>query len=159
MRSKILIIGLITAGAILMFSQSALANGGFYETQKKQRKRIMAGLKQGKITRQEYAKLIQEQRRIQMARRRALSDGKLTYKERNRLMRMLENASRHIYWSKHNKFYNHKKYHHPKIANGHLHHHQFDDSYTRRKYDPIPRYRLPYHDGFSSFDKAFCDRS
>ncbi len=68
----------------------------------KQRWRIKQGIKSGELVRFEVKILKQEQRRIRMEKRYAKSDGRFTRKERRRIMRMQDHASRHIFRLKHN---------------------------------------------------------
>ncbi len=73
----------------------------------KQRWRIKQGIKSGELVRFEVKILKQEQRRIKMAKRFAKSDGRFTRKERRRILKMQDHASRHIYRLKHNHIRRH----------------------------------------------------
>jgi hypothetical protein len=66
-----------------------------------QQARIREGLKSGELTRREFLRLESEQSRIRFAEAKAKSDGIVTCRERLRLNRMLDRASRDIYRQKH----------------------------------------------------------
>jgi hypothetical protein len=68
----------------------------------KQANRISKGVRKGNITRKEYRRLNKEQRRIDGAYRRAVSDGHLSRYERQRLNKMWDRAGRNIYRARHN---------------------------------------------------------
>lgn len=69
----------------------------------RQTQRIRQGIHSGKITRPEARRLKNEQRHIDRAYHRALADGHLNWGERQRLGKMQDHASRHIYRAKHNR--------------------------------------------------------
>ena len=90
----ILIIGLLAA-------IPALA-GPVSKRQHQQIKRIRLGVADGSLSRNEFQRLMHEQRKIRRLQRRAWSDGRLSPRERGRLLARLDRASRHIYRLKHN---------------------------------------------------------
>jgi hypothetical protein len=69
-----------------------------------QRGRIRDGIRSGELTRGETYRLINQQRRIEAYERRSrLDDGRLDWRERQRLDRMLDRSSRDIYREKHDR--------------------------------------------------------
>lgn len=73
--------------------------------QVKQQKRIIQGVRSGKLTRGEARRLERQQARIQRTKRRdkIMHGGKMTPKEKAHVARMQNRANRHIYRAKHNK--------------------------------------------------------
>jgi hypothetical protein len=67
----------------------------------RQQVRIREGLKSGELTRREFVRLESEQSLIRFAEAKAKSDGSVTCRERSKLNRMLDRASRDIYRQKH----------------------------------------------------------
>ncbi len=65
-----------------------------------QERRIYQGIRSGELTARETRKLKKEERRIFRERRRAAADGVVTPRERNRINRHLDHASRNIYRQK-----------------------------------------------------------
>jgi hypothetical protein len=69
-----------------------------------QRSRIRDGIRSGELTRGEASRLINQQRRIESFERRSrLDDGRLDWRERQRLDRMLDRSSRDIYREKNDR--------------------------------------------------------
>ncbi len=68
-----------------------------------QQKRIIQGVKSGQLTLREFYKLEKEQRKIQKEKKRFASDGVITRKERAKLHRDLNRASKHIFIQKHDR--------------------------------------------------------
>jgi len=68
----------------------------------RQTQRIRQGIRSGEITRPEVRGLKNEQRHIHRAYRMALVDDHLNWRERQRLRKMQDHASRDIYRAKHN---------------------------------------------------------
>ena len=102
MKKLVAVMGTMMLLSGLLFADSALA-GRVKKRQVRQKKRIHQGVRSGELTRGETKALKKEQRRIQKAKRRARSDGKVTKKERARLEHMQDRSSRHIYRAKHNE--------------------------------------------------------
>lgn len=97
--------GIIIAAAVvtgLLWSDSALA-GEIKKRQVKQQARISEGIESGELNQNEIRNLEQEQNRIRKFKRKSLSDGKLTVRERVKIDNMQDRAGKHIYGSKHNK--------------------------------------------------------
>jgi hypothetical protein len=67
-----------------------------------QKERITNGVQNGELTRQETRMIAREQRHIRRVERRAEADGIVTGRERARLDRKQDRASRHIARTKHN---------------------------------------------------------
>lgn len=67
-----------------------------------QKERITNGVQNGELTRQETRMITSEQRHIRRVERRAEADGIVTGRERARLDRKQDRASRHIARTKHN---------------------------------------------------------
>ena len=70
--------------------------------EQRQTQRIRQGIRSGEITRPEVRILKKEQGRIDRAYHRASADGHLNQRERQRLDKLQNLASRHIYRAKHN---------------------------------------------------------
>ena len=66
----------------------------------RQQKRIVKGVKSGELTASEVARLEVEQARVRRLEARAKADGVTTARERARIHRELDQASRHIYRQK-----------------------------------------------------------
>ena len=66
-----------------------------------EQRRIHQGIRSGELTRREAFRLESQQARIRIAERFAKSDGHFTRRERLRLDRRLDRASRDIYRQKH----------------------------------------------------------
>ena len=94
----------------LLVTNNARA-GVIEERMQKQRWRIKQGVRSGELVRFEVKILKQEQRRIKTAKRFAKSDGRFTRKERRRILKMQDHASRHIYRLKHNHIRRHWRDH------------------------------------------------
>ena len=115
-------IGLVAAFFLITMTGAAWAGNGFHKRLNSQAGKIERGLRSGSLTYKEYLRLNKEQFRIQQARNRAWSDGRVTRNERRHIQRLQENAARHIYQANHNKYkqpYREKAYranfnrHHP----------------------------------------------
>lgn len=76
--------------------------GPIHSRQGHQRGRIHRGVEEGSLTKGERQRLNVEQRTINRARDRALSDGTISGKEARGLTRMQNHASKDIYRMKHN---------------------------------------------------------
>lgn len=113
MRKSVLIAAL---AAVFAISGIAMAQAQTHRKQTKrtpvlnhrqvvQQKRIIQGVRSGKLTRGEARRLERQQARIQRTKRRdkMMNGGKMTPKEKAHVMRMQNRASRHIYHAKHNK--------------------------------------------------------
>lgn len=70
--------------------------------EKNQKQRIAQGVKSGKLGGKETAKLLKQQAEIRRAEHKAKKDGTVTLKERARLHRELNEASRNIRRKKNN---------------------------------------------------------
>jgi hypothetical protein len=67
-------------------------------------RRIDRGVRSGAITRGEYKHPQRERRQLRYARRRSCSDGYLTWRERERVVRIPRRFNRHAYWARHNRW-------------------------------------------------------
>jgi hypothetical protein len=85
----------------LVFANSSMA-GRIGNRQLRQDRRIFQGVKSKELTLRETGALMNEQQRIQNTKKRALSDGVLTPKERARIEFQQDKASKDIYRLKHN---------------------------------------------------------
>ncbi len=99
---KKMIAATVVFGLIGMIGIGNAWAGRISDRQGNQRHRIAQGLGSGELTRVETRILVKEQRRIRRTIARAWSDGRLTTKERVKIERRQDNASRHIYRLKHN---------------------------------------------------------
>ncbi|MGE3539662.1 MAG: hypothetical protein AB7N91_19815 [Candidatus Tectimicrobiota bacterium] len=97
---SILLSGLLLGAVVLPLP---LAAQGIDRQQARQRQRIQRGLAEGSLTPREAWRLRREQRQIRVLERRFWMDGRLEPWERRTLRRAQRNASRHIYWSRHNR--------------------------------------------------------
>ena len=83
-------------------SGSGIKNRGINKRQHKQTKRIGQGIRSGSLTRGEAARLGHQQVRIQKQKRRLKADGTFTKRERARVHKSQNRASKNIYRKKHN---------------------------------------------------------
>jgi len=74
-----------------------------HKSDRRQRRRIAQGTKSGELTKGEVKSLVNGQKKIHKAERRAMEDGKLTNREKARIRKMKEKESQKIYRKKHNK--------------------------------------------------------
>ena len=99
------LMGVIMTGALLnlTLTQPLLARAGeIEERRKRQQERIGEGIQSGELTKKEAVKLEAEQGAIQREKRRfRRNDGKLGSKEKAKLNRDLNKASKDIYKEKH----------------------------------------------------------
>ena len=97
----------LTAGLFVAFV--SITSAGFAQTktpvvrerQENQQKRIAGGVKSGELTAKETARLEAREVKIQQDKREAKSDGIVTRKEKVKLHREQNRASRAIYRQKH----------------------------------------------------------
>ena len=76
--------------------------GNINRREDSQRVRIQEGIRSGKLTKKEAARLINQQNRIEVYETRSrMDDGRLDRQERRRLNRMLDRSSHNIYREKH----------------------------------------------------------
>ena len=73
------------------------------QREQNQEKRVEQGIKSGELTKGEAAHLEAQQGKIKVDEAKAKADGKVTAKERAKLKREQNRASRNIYRKKHNK--------------------------------------------------------
>lgn len=71
------------------------------QRQQNQRQRIRQGARSGELTKAETGEALQDQRQIRRAERRAKADGDVTARERARLQRKQNKASRELRRNKH----------------------------------------------------------
>ncbi len=83
-------------------SGHGLKSKGINKRQKKQTRRIAQGVRSGSLTGREAAKLGHQQARIQHKKRRFKADGTFTKRERARVHKSQNRASKNIYRKKHN---------------------------------------------------------
>jgi hypothetical protein len=76
---------------------------GIQKREQNQEKRIDQGVKSGELTPGEAGRLERQQAKIKQDEERMKSDGKLTKKERRKLTREQNRASKNIYHKKHNE--------------------------------------------------------
>ena len=93
---------LAAALALLAVAGLPLAEAGpIKKRETRQQNRIADGVESGQLTAQETARLEGEQAKIESDRQKALSDGTMTKKEKAKLTREQNRASRRIYRQKH----------------------------------------------------------
>jgi hypothetical protein len=71
------------------------------DRQERQIERIRDGWRSGQLTRDEYQRLVDQQREIARLERILERDGRLSYSDRMRLTALQDAASRAIFWEKH----------------------------------------------------------
>ena len=101
MKAKTITVIFMTTILALMWCSAAWADRSSIRDNR-QTQRIRQGIRSNEITRPEVQRLKKEQRRIDSADHRASGDGHLNWRERQRLDKMQNRASRHIYRAKHN---------------------------------------------------------
>ena len=101
MKAKTITVIFMTTILALMWCSAAWADRSSIRDNR-QTQRIRQGIRSGEITRPEVRGLKKEQRRIDSADHRASGDGHLNWRELQRLDKMQNRASRHIYRAKHN---------------------------------------------------------
>ena len=108
MKAKALSMGSVLAAMLLVLAGVSWAGGRIDHSQKRQHKRITAGVRSRAITDKEFTRLNREQSRIRQAVEKARADGRFNYRERHRVHRLQDKASKHIYRAKHNRvaYYN-----------------------------------------------------
>ena len=79
------------------------AQGTINQRERRQQARIHEGVRDGELTRNEARKLEREQARIHRAEARAKADGEFTPKERAKIQKMQDKASRQIYKEEHDR--------------------------------------------------------
>jgi hypothetical protein len=92
---------IVLVAAIMFIASTGISNaqstaGSTTGRQINQQERIGQGAKSGELTRSETARLEREQRRIQIEKKVAKSDGTVTPQEKKFLRREQNRASRHI---------------------------------------------------------------
>ncbi len=96
----------LLVGSLLMADWPALAQStndpGIQAREQRQQERIQQGVQSGQLTPGETNRLEAQQSRIKATEDRMKADGNLTPKERAKLSRMQDRASRNIYRKKHN---------------------------------------------------------
>ncbi len=96
---------IVMFGLVLAFSAAASAQTNtprVDQRENNQKERIAGGVKSGDLSFKETAKLLNQQADIRKAERKASADGTVTLKERFRLHRELNQASRNINRKKNN---------------------------------------------------------
>ena len=101
MKAKTITVIFVTTILALMWCSAAWADRSNIRDHR-QTQRIRQGVRSGEITRPEVRRLKKEQRRIDSAYHRISADGHVNWRERQRLDKMQDRASRHIYRAKHN---------------------------------------------------------
>ncbi|MGO9395133.1 MAG: hypothetical protein ACLP7A_11030 [Desulfobaccales bacterium] len=95
------IMGSLLYGGIPALAQSTI-DPGIDAREQHQQQRIQRGIKSGQLTPGEANHLEKQQGRIEATEDRMKADGNLTRRDRARLTRMQNRASRNIYRKKHN---------------------------------------------------------
>jgi len=101
MKAKTITVIFVITVLALMWCSAAWADRSNIR-EHRQTQRIRQGIRSGEITRPEVLRLKKEQRHIDRAYHRASADGHLNRRERQRLDKLQNLASRHIYRAKHN---------------------------------------------------------
>lgn len=98
---KILVTGMMILMIGLAGAQAQTNTPAVDQRQENQKDRIQQGVRTGELTRAETAEAVQDQRHIRRAERRAEADGQVTKRERARLHRKQNKASRELKRNKH----------------------------------------------------------
>ena len=94
------LVSVLLSGALLL-GLSAVSLAGINRREYREQQRIRQGIRSGELTRREAGRLEAEQARIRVSERNARRDGYISPRERARLDRELDRASRDIYRQKH----------------------------------------------------------
>jgi hypothetical protein len=94
------IVGFLLSG-ILVLGLSTVSMAGINYRERREQQRIGQGIRSGELTRREAERLEAQQARIRVDERFARADGHVGPRERARLDRELDRASRDIYRQKH----------------------------------------------------------
>jgi hypothetical protein len=94
------LVSVLLSGALLL-GLSAVSFAGINGRQHREQQRIRQGVRSGELTRPEARRLEYEQARIRVDERYARRDGYVSPRERARLDREMDRASRDIYRQKH----------------------------------------------------------
>jgi len=89
------------AAAVTLASAAPALADRIDDRQANQMMRIEQGLRTGQLTREEYHRLMDQQREIARLERALERDGHLSYSDRARLNYLLNQASASIWWEKH----------------------------------------------------------
>ena len=113
MRAKAPLIVSIVVVAVLFTLSLYWAKGGNAQRQRKQFQRITGGVKSGEITHRELKRLGREHRGIRQTTKKARADDRVNAREKHRIHKLQDRASKHIYLAKHNraKWYSRKLHH------------------------------------------------
>ena len=82
-------------------SVSTVQAGEIVDRERRQQERIAQGVQSGELTAKETQRLEKQQGKIEADREKALADGKMTKQERAKLRAEQKRASYHIYRQKH----------------------------------------------------------
>ena len=104
MKKAHLLLPALLTGMLLIPSIPGLAFGGPGRYYGNHERRIDHGIRNRAITPDEYRHLQRERNQLRYARRRSWSDGHLTWRERERLVRIHRRFNRHAYWARHNRW-------------------------------------------------------
>ena len=102
MRTRFTTLTLLTLTFIAGSALSARAEGVIAQREENQQKRIGEGIENGQLTAGEAARLEKGEQKLEQARQKALSDGKMTWQEKKRLTHHENKLSHKIYRLKHN---------------------------------------------------------
>jgi len=102
MKNKIFLSAFITLTTFLILNAQP-GPGHHRRHHQNQQERIEHGRRNGELTRQEYAHLKNDQRRLKWAHRQAWRDGHLSKREKRELRALRCQTDRHIYREKHDQ--------------------------------------------------------
>jgi len=103
MKQVFSILNMLIVAAILSLSAFGQNTNGIDKRERNEQKSIRQGVRSGELTWREFAKLEREQFKIRRLEHKAKSDGVVTFKERFRLHKNLNEARHDIYRAKHNR--------------------------------------------------------
>ncbi len=112
---KAIRIHVILAATVFLFLSATVVSAGerFQQRQGNQKQKIHQGLRNGQLTKREFAHQSHQQRNVERYRNYALRDGRLDREERRSLNHFQDRAGRSIYGDRHNYA---NRYRHPGYA-------------------------------------------
>jgi hypothetical protein len=148
MRAKALVIVSVAVFTLLFALSLSWAKGGNAQRQRKQFHRITGGVKSGEITPREFKSLGREQQEIRQSIKKTRADGGVSAREKHRIHKLQDRASRHIYLAKHNgaKPYSRKLHHRLRLLGDRPEYHL----------KPVPYWFEPTYYGYR-FEWAYAD--
>ena len=137
MKTKSMILAIFATAALSTGGAAYAELGWVDDRQATQRERIRDGVASGELTRKEARKLRKQQRRINRMEDRFGADGHYTWREKRRLDRALDKASKRIYRGKHNDRIRGSRRGHHHYKPGRRHHYGHRIKEIHHYYQPV----------------------